>query len=77
MNSTDKQDRSTLQRIAREVMLEKGLLPEFSGDALLNWTKFLLLQQLTMNRFVTLGIFYGLPLIMMIHLTWINSLLPK
>ncbi len=34
MNSTDKQDRSILQRIAQKVMLEKGLLPEFSGDAL-------------------------------------------
>jgi exoribonuclease-2 len=34
MNSTDKQDRSILQRIAQKVMLEKGLLPEFSGEAL-------------------------------------------
>ncbi len=34
MNSTDKQHRSILQRIAQRVMLEKGLLPEFSGDAL-------------------------------------------
>ena len=34
MRSTDKQHRSILQRIAQRVMLEKGLLPEFSGDAL-------------------------------------------
>jgi exoribonuclease-2 len=34
MDSTDKQHRSILQRIAQKVMLEKGLLPEFSGDAL-------------------------------------------
>ena len=41
MKSTDKQDRSILQRIAREVMLEKGLLPEFSGDALSELSKIL------------------------------------
>ena len=34
MNSTDKQHRSILQRIAQRVMLEKGLLPDFSGEAL-------------------------------------------
>ncbi|MCX5847003.1 MAG: RNB domain-containing ribonuclease [Deltaproteobacteria bacterium] len=34
MRSTDKQHRSILQRIAQRVMLEKRLLPNFSGDAL-------------------------------------------
>ena len=34
MRSTDTQHRSILQRIAQRVMLEKGLLPIFSGDAL-------------------------------------------
>jgi VacB/RNase II family 3'-5' exoribonuclease len=34
MRSTDKQHRSILQRIAQRVMLEKGLLPTFSADAL-------------------------------------------
>jgi VacB/RNase II family 3'-5' exoribonuclease len=33
MKSPDKQHRSILQRIAQRVMLEKGLLPDFSGDA--------------------------------------------
>jgi len=41
MNSTDKQHRSILQRIAQKVMLEKGLLPEFSGDALSELDKIL------------------------------------
>ena len=41
MNSTDKQDRYILQRIARKVMLEKSLLPEFSGDALSELDKIL------------------------------------
>jgi VacB/RNase II family 3'-5' exoribonuclease len=34
MSLTDKQHRSILQRIAQRVMLEKGLLPEFSGNVL-------------------------------------------
>jgi VacB/RNase II family 3'-5' exoribonuclease len=34
MRSTDKQHRSILQRIAQRVMLEKGLLPNFSDNAL-------------------------------------------
>jgi len=34
MRSPDKQHRSILQRIAHRVMLEKGLLPDFSGNAL-------------------------------------------
>ena len=41
MNSTDNQHRSILQRIAKRVMLEKGLLPEFSGDALAELDKIL------------------------------------
>jgi exoribonuclease-2 len=41
MTSTDKQHRSILQRIAQRVMLEKGLLPEFSGDALSELSKIL------------------------------------
>jgi VacB/RNase II family 3'-5' exoribonuclease len=41
MRSTDKQHRSILQRIAQKVMLEKGLLPEFSGDALSELDKIL------------------------------------
>ena len=34
MNANGKQDRAILQRIARRVMLEKGLLPYFSAEAL-------------------------------------------
>jgi VacB/RNase II family 3'-5' exoribonuclease len=34
MNATNKQHRAILQRIARRVMVEKGLLPDFSGKAL-------------------------------------------
>jgi VacB/RNase II family 3'-5' exoribonuclease len=34
MNANDKQHRAILQRIARRVMLERGLLPDFSGEAL-------------------------------------------
>jgi exoribonuclease-2 len=34
MNAKDKQHRVILQRIARKVMLEKGLLPDFSVEAL-------------------------------------------
>ena len=41
MRSTDKQHRSILQRIAQRVMLEKGLLPEFSGEALSELDKIL------------------------------------
>ena len=33
-NTNDKQHRSTLQRIARRVMIEKGLLPDFSTQAI-------------------------------------------
>jgi VacB/RNase II family 3'-5' exoribonuclease len=34
MNATDKQHRAILQRIARRAMLERGLLPDFSDEAL-------------------------------------------
>jgi len=34
MNTTGKQHRAVLQKIARRVMLEKGLLPDFSAEAL-------------------------------------------
>ena len=34
MNATDKQHRAILQRIARRAMLERGLLPDFSAEAL-------------------------------------------
>ncbi len=34
MSSTDKQHRSILQSIAKRVMLEKGLLPDFSSETL-------------------------------------------
>ncbi len=34
MNATDKQHRAILQRIARRAMLERGLLPDFSVEAL-------------------------------------------
>jgi VacB/RNase II family 3'-5' exoribonuclease len=34
MSATDKQHRALLQRIARRAMLERGLLPDFSGEAL-------------------------------------------
>ncbi len=34
MNTKDKQHRAILQRIARRAMLEKGLPPDFSAEAL-------------------------------------------
>ena len=34
MNTNGKQDRAILQRIARRAMLERGLLPDFSVEAL-------------------------------------------
>ncbi len=34
MNVNDKQHRSILQSIARRAMLERGLLPDFSAEAL-------------------------------------------
>jgi ribonuclease R len=34
MNANDKQHRAVLQNIAQRAMLERGLLPEFSGEAL-------------------------------------------
>ena len=34
MNVTDKQPRAVLQRIARRAMLDRGLLPDFSAEAL-------------------------------------------
>src|SRR5271169_4747425 len=34
MNAADKQHRTILDRIARRVMLERGLLPDFSSEAL-------------------------------------------
>ena len=34
MNATGEQHRAILQRIARRVMLERGLLPDFSAEAL-------------------------------------------
>ena len=34
MNATDKQHRAILQRIARRAMIERGLLPDFSAEAL-------------------------------------------
>ncbi len=34
MNTNGKQHRAILQRIARRVMLARGLLPDFSAEAL-------------------------------------------
>ncbi len=34
MNATDRRHRTTLERIARRVMLERGLLPDFSNEVL-------------------------------------------
>jgi len=34
MSATGEQPRATLQRIARRVMVERGLLPDFSAEAL-------------------------------------------
>jgi exoribonuclease-2 len=34
MNTTDKQHRAILQRIARKAMIDRGLLPDFSAEAL-------------------------------------------
>ena len=34
MNTNDKQQRAILRRIARRAMLERGLLPDFSAEAL-------------------------------------------
>ena len=34
MNATGEQHRTILQRIARRVMLERGLLPDFSAEVL-------------------------------------------
>ncbi len=34
MNTNDKQHRTILRRIARRAMLERGLLPDFSAEAL-------------------------------------------
>ena len=34
MNANDKQHRAILQRIAQRAMLERGLLPDFSAEAL-------------------------------------------
>jgi exoribonuclease-2 len=67
MNSTDKQDRSILQRIAQKVMLEKGLLPEFSGDALAELDKIITPATIDDEKFRDLRI----------HVTWISSRLPK
>jgi VacB/RNase II family 3'-5' exoribonuclease len=39
MNATDKQHRAILQRIARTAMLERGLLPDFSVEALAELAK--------------------------------------
>ena len=34
MNTNDEQQRSILQNIAHQVMIERGLLPDFSAEAL-------------------------------------------
>ena len=34
MSGSDKQGRAILQRIARRVMIERGLFPDFSAEAL-------------------------------------------
>ena len=39
MNANAKQHRAILQRIARRAMLERGLLPDFSAEALAELAK--------------------------------------
>jgi hypothetical protein len=40
MTGTDNQHRGILQRIAQRVMLERGLLPDFSVEALTELARF-------------------------------------
>ncbi len=40
MNGTDRQHRTILQKIAHRVMLERGLLPDFSNEALAELASF-------------------------------------
>jgi hypothetical protein len=77
MNANDKQHRAILQRIARRVMLERGLLPDFSVEALAELARIQAPATMDGEQVVTLGTFCGLPLTTMTPLTWISLPLPR
>ena len=77
MNANGKQHRAILQRIAERAMLEKGLLPDFSVEALAELARVQGPAEGTASRFVTFGTFCGLPLTTMTPLTWISLPLPR
>lgn len=75
MNTNEKHHRAILQSIAHRVMIERGLLPDFSNEALaeLKNFKYPLASPPAMTPTSgTCGIFHGRPLIMMIRKTSIN-----
>ena len=53
MNTTLKEHRAILQSIAHRAMLERGLLPDFSGEVLAELGRFRRLQPRPMRPCVT------------------------
>jgi len=77
VNTNDKQHRAILRRIARRAMIERGLLPDFSAEALTELAGIPASQQPLAKGFATSDTFYGLPLTTTTPLTWISLPLPR
>jgi len=77
MNVNGKQHRAILQRIAQRVMLEKGLLPNFSVEALAELARIQAPATMDGKQIRDLRTFCGLPLTTMTPLTWISLPLPR
>ena len=77
MNATGEQPRAILQRIARRVMIERGLLPDFSAEAMTELGRIRPRRRRTAVRFATSGTFSGLPSTTTTLATWTSLPLPR
>jgi hypothetical protein len=77
MKTNEQTHRSILQSIAHRVMLERGLLPDFSEEALSELEKIQIPEALNGEPFRDLTDLFGLRLIMMILSIWISLLWQK
>jgi hypothetical protein len=77
MNTNEKQHRAILQSITRRAMLDRGLLADFSAEALAELAKIHAPATMNGERYAIFGIYGGLPLTTMTPVTWINLPLPQ
>ena len=77
MNAGGEPHRATLQRIARRVMVERGLLPDFSAAALAELGRIQARRQPATARFAISGNSFGLPSTTTTPATWTSLPWPR